>query len=153
VKRSRRLPALAAAVLVTGAAAGALWSAPWLVGIGAATADDLRTVSNRLSAKLPLMIDPETRFEHAEAAAGLEQVFRFRLVNKDIADLDAPATTARLRERARNGICGEATLAPLVQRGVKVTYVYQDRSGNEAIRFSVAPFECVWGRLQRAVGA
>ena len=81
------VPALA---LVAVAAVGAvLWSAPWLVGIGAATTDDLKTVSNRLTAKLPVMIDAETRLESAEAGAGLEQVFRFRLVNKDARELEA----------------------------------------------------------------
>lgn len=132
---------------------GLLWNAPWLVGVGAATPEDLQAVSNRLTAKLPVMIDAETRLERVEAGAGLEQVLRFTLVNKDAADLDAAATTARLRERARLGVCGDASLHPLVQRGVRVTYVYRDRSGRDAIRFSVDPLECLWAKLRRAVRA
>lgn len=151
----RRAAAFAAgAVLFASAAlAGTLWSAPWLLGVGTATAEDLRTVSNRLAGKLPVMVDAETRLEGAEAGTGLEQVFRFRLVNKDIADFDAAATRARLGDRARRGICTDATMAPLIQRGVKVTYLYQDRAGNEALRFSVQPLDCLWSRVQRAVGA
>lgn len=145
------VPALA---LVAVAAVGAvLWSAPWLVGIGAATTDDLETVSNRLTAKLPVMIDAETRLESAEAGAGLEQVFRFRLVNKDARELEASGVAARLQERARQGICGRSSTAPLVTRGVRVTYVYEDRAGHEAIRFSVRPVDCLWTRIQRVAGA
>ena len=141
--------AIVVAVLAVG---GLLWSAPWLIGIGRASSEDLRTVSYRLTAKLPQMIDPETRLEQIEPGAGLEQVFRFRLVGKDAKDIDAASTIERLRERARAGICGQATLAPLVARGVRVTYVYLDRAGTEALRFSVDPIDCLWTRMRRAVG-
>lgn len=87
------------------------------------------------------MIDPETRLEQIEPGAGLEQVFRFRLVGKDAQDVDAASASERLRERARAGICGQATLAPLVARGVRVTYVYLDRAGAEALRFFGRPDE------------
>jgi len=153
VNRPTRAAIAGAAVIAAAAVGGLLWNAPWLVGVGKASAEDLRTVSHRLAAKLPVMIDAETRLENAEPGPGLEQVFRFTLVRKDAKDLDAATETARLRGRARGGICGDATLAPLVARGVKVTYVYQDRSGNEAIRFSVEPLDCLWARLQRVVGA
>lgn len=153
MRASSRL--LVSIVVLIGAAAiaGLLWSAPWLIGIGRATPEDLRAVSYRLAAKLPVMIDAETRLEQTEPGTGLEQVFRFRLVRRDAKDLDAASATARLRERARNGICGEASLAPLVARGVRVTYVYLDRSGNEAIRFSVDPLDCLWVRIRHAAGA
>ena len=141
--------AIVVAVLAVGAL---LWSAPWLIGIGQASSEDLRTVSYRLTAKLPQMIDPETRLEQIEPGAGLEQVFRFRLVGKDAKDVDAASAIERLRERARAGICGQATLAPLVARGVRVTYVYVDRAGAEALRFSVDPIDCLWTRMRRAVG-
>ncbi len=147
MKTPARVVVAGTVVLAAVAVGGLLWNAPWLLGIGKASAEDLRTVSHRLAAKLPLMIDAETRLEKAEPGAGLEQVFRFTLVRKDAKDLDVPTESARLRGRARGGICGDTTLAPLVARGVKVTYVYQDRSGNEAIRFSVEPMDCLLARL------
>ena len=153
MKTPARVVVAGTVVLAAVAVGGLLWNAPWLLGIGKASAEDLRTVSHRLAAKLPLMIDAETRLEKAEPGAGLEQVFRFTLVRKDAKDLDVPTESARLRGRARGGICRDATLAPLVARGVKVTYVYQDRTGNEAIRFSVEPLDCLLSRLQRVAGA
>lgn len=153
VTRPARRFAWSAAVVAVLAVGGLLWNAPWLIGIGLASTDDLRTVAYRLSAKLPVMIDPETRLEQIEPGSGLEQVFRFTLISKDAKDVDAASTIERLRARARGGICSEATLAPLVARGVRVTYVYRDRSGVEALRFSVDPIDCLWIRMRRAVGA
>ena len=95
--RAVRRFAWSATVVAVLAVGGLLWSAPWLIGIGRASSEDLRTVSYRLTAKLPLMIDPETRLEQIEPGAGLEQVFRFRLVGKDAQDVDAASASERLR--------------------------------------------------------
>ncbi len=153
MKRASRLLLAAGTTVVVAVAGAVLWSAPWLVGIGAATAEDLRTVSNRLAAKLPVAIDAETRLEGVEPGAGLEQVLRFRLVKQDLGEIAASGAAARLHERARDGICGQASAAPLVRRGVRVTYVYTDRAGREAIRFSVRPEECLWARVRHLAGA
>ncbi|HQY27322.1 MAG TPA: hypothetical protein PK787_00925, partial [Burkholderiaceae bacterium] len=82
MKTPARVVVAGTVVLAAVAVGGLLWNAPWLLGIGKASAEDLRTVSHRLAAKLPLMIDAETRLEKAEPGAGLEQVFRFTLVRK-----------------------------------------------------------------------
>lgn len=101
----------------------------------------LLKVSNDLNARLPMMIDSETRLD-GTMAANKVITYRHTLVNYSASSVSANDLTNNLRQKLINGVCTTDVTKALVKKGVSYSYAYYGNDGRQITTITVTPPMC-----------
>lgn len=100
----------------------------------------LKTASD-LNAKLPMMVDSETRLDSSVA---LNRSFRYNytLVNYTSFDVSASDLRNALEQKLINNVCTTSEMQVFMKNGVTVGYAYYGKDGRQITVISVSPAQC-----------
>lgn len=138
-----------AAVIVAAAFSGAIGrlvgkasTDSYFASKSAATIDAaLLKAASDLNAKLPIMVDSETRLD---STLGLNKSFRYNytLVNHSSATLSAQRLNDALGQKLVNHVCTSSEMASFVKSGITVSYAYFGNDGKQIAILKISPSQC-----------
>jgi len=93
---------------------------------------ELETMAAELSKRLPMQVDPVTRWDRVEVGPGKSYAYIYTL-SQDL----TPAEKTALQQRVTSQALASQEMKPIFQAGVTVWYRYYDKAGNKVQEFSV----------------
>ncbi len=105
------------------------------------TDEVLLKTANDLNAKLPMMVDSETRLD---SSVGLHHSFRYNytLVNYTSFDISAADLRDAMEQKLINSVCTTTEMQVFIKNGVTVSYAYYGSDGRQISVISVSPAQC-----------
>lgn len=101
----------------------------------------LLKAASELNAKLPMMVDAETRLD---SSIGLNNTLRYNytLINHTLSTVTAEQIDSALGEKLVNNVCTSREMQVFVKNGVTVTYAYYGSDGGQITVIAVPPSKC-----------
>ena len=104
----------------------------------------LARVADEVNKTLPRMLDQETEMSTTMALPGVF-VYKYRLVNYSVEQLEPAKLVAKLRPAVINTACtSPPTRDGFLKRGVAVRYTYEDRDRKYIAKIDVSAADCKW---------
>lgn len=104
--------------------------------------DFLEEVADGANAKLPVMVDEETKLYKVTAAESL-LTYHYRMVNYYAEELDSEAFEAAIRDDATKKLCeSPETRDPLLKNGVTIRFSYFGTDREPITSFDTTPADC-----------
>lgn len=102
----------------------------------------LLKAANALNAKLPIMVDSETRLD---SASGTNKNLRYNytLVNYPKPSVSAQHLRNSLESQLVNNVCTSKEMEVFVKNGATISYAYYGNDGNQITVITVLPSQCV----------
>ena len=95
-----------------------------------------------LNAKLPVMMDEETRLDRGVAGPGKNISYIYTLVATNADEIDVDAFVKLMRPDLKVQACGSPVLKALFKSGITAHFVYQGKDGPEITRVSFKGADC-----------
>lgn len=102
----------------------------------------LKQAVKELNAKLPVMMDEETRLERGVAGPGRAISYIYTLVNTNADEIDAAEFARIMQPDLKNQACGSPVLKAMFTGGIKAHFVYNGKDGVEITRLTFAAADC-----------
>lgn len=101
----------------------------------------LLKTANELNAKLPIMVDANTRLD---STIGLNEQFRYNytLVNYSSSQVSGSQIESAMGQKLVNNVCTSKEMQVFVKNGVTVSYAYFGNDGKQIAVISVTPSQC-----------
>lgn len=112
-----------------------------LLNTGGAIEETLPKFASELNAKLPVMVDSDTRLDSA-MGTGRTFYLNFTLVNYSSSDVTAQEIQNALKQKVEAGACAREETLVLLRKGAIISYVYHGNEGGQITVISVAPSQC-----------
>jgi uncharacterized protein YdbL (DUF1318 family) len=101
----------------------------------------LQKAAGQMSAKLPMMVDSDTRWD---SIMGINKTLRhnYTLVNYSASAVSADDIKNGFGQKLVNRVCTSEEMQVFVKNGVTVSYAYYGNEGKQIIVISIAPSQC-----------
>ncbi len=101
----------------------------------------LGKAASELNAKLPMMVDAETRLD---SSMGTNKTFRYNytLVNHTSSTVSPAQVVEALERKLTNNVCTSSDMKVFVNNGVVVSYAYFGSDGKQIAIITVPPAKC-----------
>jgi hypothetical protein len=101
----------------------------------------LQKAAGQMSAKLPMMVDSDTRWD---SIMGINKTLRhnYTLVNYSASAVSADDIKNGFGKILVNRVCTSEEMQVFVKNGVTVSYAYYGNEGKQIIVISIAPSQC-----------
>jgi hypothetical protein len=101
----------------------------------------LRNTASELNARLPMLVDAETRLD---SSIGTNKTFRYNytLLAHTSANLSARDLQSHLQQKLLNRFCASKEMALYITNGVVVTYAYSGNDGRPIGAITIHPSQC-----------
>ena len=101
----------------------------------------LLQMADEINAKLPQMIDAETRLD---SAAGINRKVRynFTLVNYSAEEIKVPAFNKSMRPKLIKNVCAAKEMAIFLNNDIPVSYAYYGKQGKQITVLTVTASDC-----------
>lgn len=113
----------------------------WPGNDGEAVDEALIEAASQLNAKLPMMVDSDTRLDNT---MGLNKTLRYNytLVNYTASSVSAADINNALGQKILNQVCTSKEMRGFIKNGVTVSYAYHGNEGSQITVISVDPSQC-----------
>ena len=101
----------------------------------------LSAAAQEFNAKLPMMVNAETRLD-STAAIGEEFHYNYTLVRQQRSDVDPDQLTSALRPSLTRSVCGNAQLREFMSPGVDLVYNYAANDGAHIVSIRIERDAC-----------
>jgi ribosome maturation factor RimP len=101
--------------------------------------DDIVKVSNELNAKLPTMVDSETRLDATSPGPDRRLTYHLTLLNMTAHNTDTVALRAYLEPRIASNYRSAPEMQELWKNDIELVYDYQDQRGWHVLSIAVKP--------------
>jgi len=102
----------------------------------------LAETANTVNAKLPMMVDKDTRLDSTIPGPDKKLTYYYTLPAYSSVELEPTSTMAVLTPHVKKNVCGITDMKGLFNNGVSVVYVYRGNDAREIGRVTVTPAEC-----------
>ena len=108
----------------------------------AITIDKLTALSVKYNARLPMMMDKETRWDTSSAGPGLELKYYYTVVNYRADQINSSQIKQYQWQVTKEKVCSARELKTFWKNGVTLKYNYKGKDGRYVMDFAVTPEQC-----------
>ncbi|MGH8562748.1 MAG: hypothetical protein ACREXW_01155 [Gammaproteobacteria bacterium] len=140
--------------LIVGSVSGTVFDLLGRDLASAAMSPDLDAVlaktASTLNARLPMMVDKDTRLDSTIPGPGKNFTYVYTLPAYRSAELDPATTMAAVTPYVKGNTCGLTDMKGFFKNGISVIYLYRGNDGREIGRVTVSPADCLENTRGRA---
>ena len=108
----------------------------------AITLNKLTKLSAKYNARLPMMMDKETRWDRSKAGPGLELKYYYTVVNYRADQINSRQIKQHQWNVTKEKVCSARELKTFWKNGVTLKYNYKGKDGRYVMDFAVTPEQC-----------
>lgn len=95
-----------------------------------------------MNQNLPMMVDPDTRWDSSFAGPGKTLGYKFTFVNYSAHQIDGTRLAKSIRPTLTNLVCNDPATKIFPDNGVNLNFNYYDNNNNLISRVEVTPHDC-----------
>lgn len=104
--------------------------------------EGFKFAADQINARVPKMIDSDTRLDKASVGPGLRLTYHYTLPNRKSDEIDADLMLSILEPDVVDKACHNADMKSTLQYGGIYTYVYSGKDGVQILTFDVEKEDC-----------
>ena len=98
--------------------------------------------ADMMNQQLPMMVDPDTRWDSSFAGPGMAMSYKYTLVNHSANNINGAQFAKNVHPTLTDLICNNPVTQVFPDNGVLLNFNYYDKSSNLIARVKVTPDDC-----------